>query len=178
MLDIACFSVSESEVRLYHITLIRNSLLKWNLCLERITQHLFSCIERVRISLSLWRQVQSGFQSILAYVTIEVCHELYETAQIMACFIGLNLCIDYICMCLESFNIKEVKTSLGKPPWRLFWWKERVSSSLWCLFAKINIRLISVAIIVEKLIQGTNKPNNTYDKGFYTSQTLQPSSKH
>lgn len=47
-------------------------------------------------------------------MTIEVCHKLYETTQTMVCFIGLNLCIGYICMCLESFNITEVKTSLGK----------------------------------------------------------------
>lgn len=45
----------------------------------------------------------------------EVCHELYETTQTIICFIALNLCISSNCMYLESFNIKEVKTSLGNP---------------------------------------------------------------
>lgn len=77
------------------------------------SQHLFSCIEWVRIFLSLWRQVQSGFQSVLVFMKIKVCHELYETTQTMVCYIWLNLCISYIHMALESVDIK-VKTNVGK----------------------------------------------------------------
>lgn len=105
-------------MRLYHITLIRNSLLIWNLMYLLGKKHPtfgFFYIKSVRIFPCLWRQVQSGFQSILGYMTIEVCHSLYETTQTIVCFIGLNLCIGYICMCLKSFSITEVKTSLGKP---------------------------------------------------------------
>ena len=136
---------------------------------ETNTQRFFFCTERVMISLSLLRQVQSGFQSVLAYMTIEVCHKLYETTQTMVSFVGLNLCISYICMCLEYFNIKEVITNLGKPVSRDFFGQneEFLLSCFVCLQRVVSNEF-------GQLTEGTIKPSNTYAKDFCTVKLCSP----
>lgn len=97
----------------------------------------------------------------------------------MVCFIGLNLYVSYICMCLESSNMKEVKISLGKPIDFFGEKEEYLLFCVVCLQRLIKINQSSEFLLLQNLglIQGTTEPKNTFAESSYTSQTLQSSSK-